>query len=178
MIDEIKKDTQIIIDEIISKTNLEEGDLFVIGCSSSEVVGGNIGKNSSIEAAEAIYEVIAPVLEKNKIELAVQCCEHLNRALVIEKEVALKRGYEIVRAIPQIHAGGSFATTAYKNMKNPVLVEEIKAEAGLDIGDTLIGMHLKRVAVPLRLSINKLYKANIVCAYTRPKLIGGERAKY
>lgn len=178
MLNQIKKDSKIIINEIIEKANLEAGDLFVIGCSSSEVVGGNIGKDSSIEAAEAIYEVIAPVLKEKNIELAAQCCEHLNRCLVVEKEVALKRGYEIVRAVPQVHAGGSFATTVYKNMKNPVLVEEVKADAGLDIGDTLIGMHLKRVAVPLRLSIKKLYKANIVCAYTRPKLIGGERAKY
>lgn len=178
MIEDIKKDAKIIIDELIEKANLKEGNLLVIGCSSSEVVGGNIGKDSSIEAAEAIYEVIAPALKEHKIELAAQCCEHLNRSLVVEREVALRRGYEIVNAVPQIHAGGSFATTVYKNMKDPVLVEEIKADAGLDIGNTLIGMHLKRVAVPLRLSINKLYKANIVCAYTRPKYIGGARAKY
>lgn len=178
MIEDIKKDAKIIIDELIEKANLKEGNLLVIGCSSSEVVGGNIGKDSSIEAAEAIYEVIAPALQEHKIELAAQCCEHLNRSLVVEREVALRRGYEIVNAVPQIHAGGSFATTVYKNMKDPVLVEEIKADAGLDIGNTLIGMHLKRVAVPLRLSINKLYKANIVCAYTRPKYIGGARAKY
>ena len=178
MIDNIKKDSKIIIEELIEKANLKEGSLLVIGCSSSEVIGGNIGKDSSIEVAEAIYEIIASVLKKYKIELAAQCCEHLNRSLVVEREVAEKRGYEIVNAVPQIHAGGSFATTVYKNMKNPVLVEEIKADSGLDIGDTLIGMHLKKVAVPLRLSINKLYKANIVCAYTRPKYIGGIRAKY
>lgn len=175
---EIKKDATIIIEELIEKAKLKEDDLLVIGCSSSEVVGGNIGKDSSIEAAMAIYEAIAPVLKANKISLAAQCCEHLNRALVVEKETAIKKGYEIVNAVPQIHAGGSFATTVYKNMNNPVLVEEIRADAGLDIGNTLIGMHLKRVAVPLRLSINKLYKANIVCAYTRPKYIGGARAKY
>lgn len=178
MINEIKKDALAIIEELIEKAKLKEGDLLVIGCSSSEVVGGNIGKDSSIEAATAIYEAIAPALEKYKIDVAAQCCEHLNRALVVEKALATKRGYEIVNAVPQIHAGGSFATTVYKNMNNPVLVEEIRADAGLDIGNTLIGMHLKRVAVPLRLSINKLYKANIVCAYTRPKYIGGARAKY
>lgn len=178
MIEEIKKDTKIIIDELVEKAHLEEGNFLVIGCSSSEVIGGNIGKDSSIDAAQAIYEVIAPVLKEKNIELAAQCCEHLNRCLVIEKEVAMKRGLEIVNAVPQIHAGGSFATTVYLNMKEPVLVEEIKADAGLDIGNTLIGMHLKRVAVPLRLSINKLYKADIVCAYTRPKYIGGARAKY
>lgn len=176
--EEIKKDSKIIIEEFFEKVNITEGSLFVIGCSSSEVVGGNIGKKSNKEVAEAIYKTIYPILEEHKIELAAQCCEHLNRCLVIEKSVALKRGYEIVNAVPQIHAGGSFATVVYENMNEPVLVEKIKADAGLDIGNTLIGMHLKSVAVPLRLSINKLYKANIVCAYTRPKYIGGERAKY
>lgn len=178
MLDRIENDSKIIIEELIKKANLKEGSLLVIGCSSSEVVGGNIGKNSSKEAAEKIYEVIQPILEKNKINLAVQCCEHLNRALVIEKSVAEKLGYEIVNVVPAVHAGGSFATVVYENMKEPVVVEEIKADCGLDIGGTLIGMHLKRVAVPLRLSINKLNEANILCAYTRAKYIGGERAKY
>lgn len=178
MLEEIEKDSKIIIEELIEKANLKEGDLLVVGCSSSEVVGGNIGKDSSYEAAEKIYEVFSKVLNEKKINLVAQCCEHLNRALVIEREVAISKGYEIVSAVPQIHAGGSFATVAYKNMKDPVLVEEIRADSGIDIGNTLIGMHLKRVAVPLRLSISKLYKANIVCAYTRPKFIGGIRAIY
>lgn len=178
MLDKIENDSKKIIEELIEKGNLKEGNLLVIGCSSSEVVGGNIGKASSKEAAEVIYKTVMPILEKNKINLAAQCCEHLNRALVIEREVAGKFGYEIVNVVPQIHAGGSFATVAYENMKEPVIVEEIKADVGLDIGGTLIGMHLKKVAVPLRLSINKLNEANILCAYTRPKYIGGERAKY
>ena len=178
MLKRIAEDSKKIIEELVEKSNLKDGSLLVIGCSSSEVVGGNIGKNSSMEAAEMIYNTINPILQKNKIYLAVQCCEHLNRALVIEKEVAEKFGYEIVNAVPQIHAGGSFATVAYNNMKEAVVVEEIKADVGLDIGGTLIGMHLKKVAVPLRLSINKLNEANILCAYTRPKYIGGERAKY
>ena len=178
MEEEIKNNAKIIIQEVIEKADLKEGNLLVIGCSSSEVVGGNIGETSNIEVAEIIYKTIEPVLKQNKIDLAAQCCEHLNRALVVEKDLAIRREYEIVNAIPQIHAGGAFATTVYRNMKAPVLVEKIKADVGIDIGNTLIGMHLKTVAVPLRLSINKLYKANIVCAYTRPKLIGGERAIY
>lgn len=178
MLDKIENDSKKIIEELIEKGNLKEGKLLVIGCSSSEVVGGNIGKASSKEAAEVIYKTVMPILEKNKINLAAQCCEHLNRALVIEREVAEKFGYEIVNVVPDIHAGGSFATVTYENMKEPVVVEEIKADAGLDIGGTLIGMHLKRVAVPLRLSINELNEANILCAYTRPKYIGGARAKY
>ena len=178
MEEEIKNNAKIIIQELIEKADLKEQNLLVIGCSSSEVVGEKIGKTSNIEVAEITYKTIEPTLKQNKIELAAQCCEHLNRALVVEKDVAIRRGYEIVNAIPQIHAGGAFATTVYKHMKDPVLVEKIKADAGIDIGNTLIGMHLKTVAVPLRLSINKLYKANIVCAYTRPKLIGGERAIY
>lgn len=178
MLDKIERDTKIIIEELIEKAKLKSGSLLVIGCSSSEVIGGSIGKNSSKEVAQKIYETIKPVLEKNKVNLAAQCCEHLNRALVIEKEVAEKLGYEIVNVVPEVHAGGSFATVVYENMKSPVVVEEIKADIGLDIGGTLIGMHLKRVAVPLRLSINKLNEANILCAYTRAKYIGGERAKY
>lgn len=178
MLEKIKNDSKIIIEELIEKANLKEGSLLVIGCSSSEVVGGNIGKASSKEAAEVIYKTIMPILKEKNINLAAQCCEHLNRALIIEKEVAEKFGYEIVNVVPEIHAGGSFATVTYENMKEPVAVEEIKADAGLDIGGTLIGMHLKRVAVPLRLSIKKLNEANILCAYTRPKYIGGSRAKY
>ena len=178
MLEKIKNDSKIIIEELIEKTNLKEGSVIVIGCSSSEVVGGNIGKASSKEAAEAIYKTIMPILEEKNISLAAQCCEHLNRALVVEKKVAEKFGYEIVNVVPEIHAGGSFATVTYENMKEPVVVEEIKADAGLDIGGTLIGMHLKRVAVPLRLSKNKLNEANILCAFTRPKYIGGSRAYY
>lgn len=178
MLEEIEESIKKLIEEFLEETNLEEGSLLVVGCSTSEVLGKVIGKASCLEVAEVLYKVIAEALEKRKIYLAAQCCEHLNRCLVIEKEVALKKNYEIVKAVPQVHAGGSFATVAYKNMKSPVLVEEIKADAGIDIGDTLIGMHLKKVAVPIRLSINTIFKANVVCAFTRPKLIGGERAKY
>lgn len=182
MFEEIEKQSKDIIEEffeeVSKKTNVREGSLLVIGCSTSEVVGGHIGKDSSIETAEAIYSGIKAELERRGINLVAQCCEHLNRALVIEREVAEKLGLEIVNAVPQIHAGGSFSVTVYKNMKEPVLVEEVKADFGIDIGDTLIGMHLKKVAVPVRLSTTTLNKANITCAYTRPKYIGGERARY
>ena len=162
--------------ELIEKGNLKKGMTVVIGCSTSEVGGGIIGKSGSIEVAEAIYDGASEVLTKNGIYLAAQCCEHLNRAIVLEREAV--KNYEIVSAVPKMHAGGSFATTVYKKMNDPVLVEEIKADAGLDIGATLIGMHLKRVAVPLRLEVKKIGEAPLFAAYTRPKFIGGIRAEY
>ena len=178
MFEEICKNAGIAVKELIETAALEQGDLLVIGCSSSEIVGGKIGKNSSIEAAEAVFGAIYPVLKEKGIYLAAQCCEHLNRAVIVEKEYAKAHGYEIVSVIPQPKAGGSFATTAYKNFASPVAVEEIRADAGIDIGGTLIGMHLKRVAVPVRLSVKTIGEANIICARTRPKFIGGCRAVY
>ena len=166
------------VTELLDAAKLRPGQLFVVGCSSSEMVGARIGKGSSLEAAQAAFAGIYPVLQEHGIELAVQCCEHLNRALVVEREVAEKRGFEIVNAIPQPHAGGSFAVTAWANFRDPVLVETIVADAGLDIGGTLIGMHLRRVAVPVRLSLKQIGEANILCARTRPKYIGGSRAVY
>ena len=121
---------------------------------------------------------IAPVLAENGIWLAAQCCEHLNRAIILEREAAGKYGWEEVCVVPRPHAGGSWATTCWKQFRDPIAVEEIRAHAGIDIGGTLIGMHLRRVAVPVRLSLSKIGEANILCARTRPKLIGGERAKY
>lgn len=176
--EEIKKSSRLVIDEVLEKTDLHTGDIFVIGCSSSEVIGGKIGKLSSYKAAEIIFNEIYPVLSKRGIYLAAQCCEHLNRALVIERECAEKYGYDPVSVIPQPKAGGSFATVTYEKMISPVLVEHIKAHAGLDIGGTLIGMHLRDVAVPMRLSINKIGEGYINSAYTRPKFIGGSRAAY
>ena len=166
------------INELIEISGLKSGQLLVIGCSSSEIAGGIIGKNSSIDAAKAVFDGIYPVLKEKGIYLAAQCCEHLNRALIIEQETAEKFGLEIVNVMPQPKAGGSFATTVWQNMDCPVAVEHVKAHVGLDIGNTLIGMHLKEVAVPVRLSINKIGQAPIVCARTRPKFIGGERAAY
>lgn len=175
--DEIKAQATKACEELVETAKLQKGDIFVIGCSSSEVVGLRIGKGSDINAAEAVYEGMMSVLQPRGIYLAAQCCEHLNRCVVIEKE-ALLPGTEIVNVVPQPHAGGSFATTFYKNAKCPVVVEEIKANAGIDIGGTLIGMQLKKVAVPVRLSIKQIGEAPIICARTRPKFVGGSRAVY
>lgn len=178
MIEQIKNDARIAISELIEQSGIKEGEILIIGCSSSEMTGGSIGKNSAPEAAEALLDAIYPIIKEKGIYLAAQCCEHLNRALIIERECAEKYNLEEVCVIPQPKAGGSFATAVYNRMTSPVAVEAIKAHAGLDIGSTLIGMHLKSVAVPLRLSINHIGSAYIVCARTRPKFIGGERAVY
>ena len=178
MLEEIKRQAESAILELLSTANLGPGDLLVIGCSSSEIVGERIGKGSSVEAAEAVYAGIAPILREHGVLLAAQCCEHLNRALIMERGTAERFGYEPVNVRPWAHAGGSFATTVWENLERPVAVEHVRAAAGMDIGDTLIGMHLKEVAVPVRLSVKRIGQANLVCARTRPKFIGGERAHY
>ena len=175
---EIEQQTRAAVEQVLEQAKLKIGDLFVIGCSTSEVGGSRIGSASSVEIAEAIYRGAISVLEPRGIALAAQCCEHLNRALIIESETAERYGYEPVNVLPQPKAGGSFATTCWKNFAHPVAVEHIRAHAGLDIGSTLIGMHLKDVAVPVRLRIKQIGEANILCARTRPKSIGGERAHY
>lgn len=164
--------------EIITVGRLEPGDLLVVGCSTSEVCGAKIGSESRPEVAMQVYSGIADACREAGIFLAAQCCEHLNRALILEKEAAKLRGYEIVNVVPVPKAGGSFATLAYQNMHHPVAAEHIRADAGLDIGDTLIGMHLKDVAVPVRLSIGQIGEAHLVAARTRAKYIGGQRAQY
>ena len=174
---DITKKARTATEELLAVANLKKGDILVVGCSSSEVVGETIGKNSSIDAAKAVFDGIYSVLKEKGIYLAAQCCEHLNRAIIIERE-AVKYPMQIVSVMPAPKAGGSFATTAWQNFSDPVAVEEISADAGMDIGNTLIGMHLKRVAVPVRISIDKIGKANLVCARTRPKYIGGPRAVY
>lgn len=178
MYEEITKQARTVVTELLEQANMKPGSLMVIGCSSSEMVGKRIGKGSSMEAAQAAFAGIYPVLQKQGIHLAVQCCEHLNRALILEREVAEKRGYEIVNVMPQPHAGGSFAVTAWNSFSDPVAVETISAEAGIDIGGTLIGMHLRRVAVPVRTSEKQIGEAIVLCARTRPKYIGGPRAIY
>ena len=175
---DIKNKAEALVSELIEKAKLNKGDSLVVGCSSSEIVGQHIGKCSSLESAEAVFEGIYPVLKEKGIYLVAQCCEHLNRAIIIEKECALSKGLEIVNVVPQPNAGGSFATTVYKNLENPVAVEFIKADAGLDIGQTLIGMHLKHVAVPVRLKEKMLGDAVVTAARTRHKYIGGPRAAY
>lgn len=164
--------------ELIEKSGVKNGDIVVIGCSTSEVMGKKIGTSGTLETAQAIFDGLNSVFAENGIYLAAQCCEHLNRAIIIECEKADMLGLEKVCVVPHPHAGGSFATAAYHAMKNPAAVEEIKADAGIDIGSTLIGMHLKRVAVPLRLENNVIGEAKLNAARTRAKYIGGERAKY
>ncbi len=176
--DNLKNQAAQAIKEILAQANVKAGGLFVVGCSSSEIVGGKIGKDSSIDAAKEVFEGIYSVLQEQGIFLAAQCCEHLNRAIILEREAAEKFGYEIVNVVPQPKAGGSFATTAYNRFTDPVAVEFVKADAGADIGGTLIGMHLKHVAVPVRISFDKIGQAQLLAARTRPKFIGGERAKY
>ena len=178
MYEEITRHAQIVITELLDQAKLKPGSLFVIGCSSSEMVGNRIGKGSSMEAAQAAFQGIYPILKDHGIHLAVQCCEHLNRALIMERAVAERKGYEIVNVMPQPHAGGSFAVTAWNALEDPVAVEAIQADAGIDIGGTLIGMHLRRVAVPVRTSLNHIGEAIVLCARTRPKYIGGPRAVY
>ena len=165
------------IDELLEAADtLKTGDILVIGCSTSEVMGKLIGTGSSVEAAKAIMDAVLPKIKEHGLYLAVQCCEHLNRAIIIEREAV--PGADIVNVVPQPKAGGSFATAVYEAMDDPGAVEFVKADAGLDIGNTMIGMHLKHVAVPLRLSVKTIGEAPVNAARTRPKLIGGSRAEY
>lgn len=178
MYEQIRSETEKAINELIEKSHLKAGDIVAVGCSSSEILGEHIGKGSSPETGAVVAKTIISSLSEHGLYLAAQCCEHLNRALIIEREAAERYMLDEVCVRPMPKAGGSFATAAYDNMKDPVVVEHVKAKAGLDIGYTLIGMHLKDVAVPLRLSVKKIGQAGINAAYTRPKLIGGVRAHY
>ena len=162
--------------ELCEKAGLRKGQILVVGCSSSEICGSKIGSSSNPEMAEAVFSGIYEILQEKGIHLAAQCCEHLNRALIVEQEAVIDR--EIVNVVPQPKAGGSFATAAYRHFRHPVAVEEIRADGGIDIGSTLIGMHLKRVAVPVRLDNNRIGQACVTAARVRPKFIGGERACY
>ena len=164
--------------ELLEKARLLPGDLFVLGCSSSEILGGTIGRASSLETAQAVLDGIYPLLREQGVFLAAQCCEHLNRALIVEADCARRYGYDPVSVRPQPKAGGSFAAAAWEAFERPVAVEHIRAHAGLDIGGTLIGMHLRDVAVPVRLSLDHIGQALLLCARTRPKFIGGSRACY
>ncbi len=178
MYDEIRAAAKAAMLELLDAAQLKPGQLVVIGCSSSEIMGQKIGKDSTPEAAQAVVDAVLPILREHGLYLAAQCCEHLNRALIVEREAAEKFGYEIVCVRPRPKAGGSFATAVYEAMSDPVAVEFIRADAGLDIGNTMIGMHLKHVAVPLRLSVKTIGNAPVTAAKTRPKLIGGARAEY
>ncbi|WP_143322081.1 TIGR01440 family protein [Clostridium sp. HBUAS56010] len=178
MLEEIRQQAQQAAEELLEAARLKTGDLVVIGCSSSEISDHKIGSHSSAEIGEAVFTAIYGIFHKQGIHIAAQCCEHLNRALILEQETAERFGYEPVNVVPQLKAGGSFATAAYHTLSNPVAVEWVKAHAGIDIGDTLIGMHLRAVAVPVRLKISSIGSAHVVAARTRAKFIGGIRACY
>ena len=175
-IEEVKKQLKKVAEELIEKAKLKSGDIVVIGCSSSEILGDNMGTNSSPELGEQVFVTLNEVFKSKGVFVAAQCCEHLNRAIIIEREAAKEK--EQVNVVPAPKAGGSFATAAYKHFENPVAVESIKADAGLDIGGVLIGMHLKNVAVPVKLSEKSIGNAILLAARTRPKFIGGVRANY
>ncbi|SMB88188.1 TIGR01440 family protein [Desulfonispora thiosulfatigenes DSM 11270] len=174
----IEENTKNAVEELLEVAKLEKGQIFVVGCSTSEVAGSHIGSSGSLEIGEAIFNGLYPPLKERGIHLAVQCCEHLNRALVVDKEMVEKFNLEQVTVFPHQKAGGSFATYVFHKLENSVMVEHIKAHAGIDIGDALIGMHLKHVAVPVRLKVKTIGEGHVTAARVRPKLIGGERAKY
>lgn len=176
--EEVIKDAKRVAAEFLEQVKLKKGNLVVIGCSTSEIAEHHIGACSNAELGEAVFVAMYEELQRAGVLVAAQCCEHLNRALIMEETDAEHFGYEEVNVIPQPKAGGSFATAAWKYMEHPVAVEYIQAHAGIDIGDTLIGMHLRPVAVPVRIEHPAIGGAHIVCARTRAKYIGGERAHY
>ena len=176
--EEIRELTAAALEELLAQAGLRPGDIFVLGCSTSEICGGRIGRAPSEEAGKAVIDAVLPIIRRNGLYLAVQGCEHINRALVIEAGAAEKYGLEAVSVVPALNAGGSCCLAAYRSAENPVLVEHVIARAGMDIGDTEIGMHVKFVQIPVRLSVKEIGRARVTCLKSRPKLIGGERAVY
>lgn len=176
--DKVYQETIEVLSELLTIAKLKPGQIVVIGCSTSEVLGAKIGSAGSDDIAAAIMKALQQLAGQSGIELAVQCCEHLNRALVVERHVMEIHHWEQVCVRPVPHAGGALASCAMKLLTDAVVVEEIQADAGLDIGQTLIGMHLRKVAVPVRLRQCTIGQAAVAAARTRPKLIGGARAQY
>lgn len=176
--EQITKQLQTMVTAFLDKAEAESGAVLVLGCSTSEICGGEIGKAFHADMGAVVIDAILPLLKKQEIALAVQCCEHLNRALVVEKEIAKANHWQVVAAVPVPQAGGSTAAAAFRKFENPVLVEHITASLGIDIGDTFIGMHIQEVAVPIRLAQNSLGNAHVTFVKSRPKYIGGERACY
>ena len=177
---DVRKQVCEVIEDVLAaeKPHFNPVKLLAVGCSSSEIVGGSIGHDSTYQVGEEVAQAILDKAAEHGFDAAFQCCEHLNRALVMERAAAEKRGYEIVCVVPQPKAGGSLATAAYRRMRDPVVVEKVSADAGIDIGRTLVGMHLRAVAVPVRPEHDRVGEAIVIAARTRPRLIGGERAKY
>jgi len=172
----IEKQITKAMEELLRELSYPPGSIFLLGCSSSEINGKRIGKEPDSGIGEVIVRVVSEMLKEKELSLAVQCCEHLNRAIVIERKIADKRGYEIVNVVPAQHAGGACAIAAYGRMEDPVVIEHVNAVAGIDIGDTFIGMHINHVLIPVRLSVKEIGLAHVTAAKSRPKLIGGERA--
>lgn len=175
---EWEQQLSVILREFKDQVPLKKGDVFVVGCSTSEVIGQKIGTAGTMEVAEMIFQQLKKFSDETGVRLAFQCCEHLNRAVVVERSLAAEKNWEEVTVIPVPKAGGSMAAYAYEHIHDPVVVEYIAADCGIDIGDTLIGMHLKHVAVPVRVSLKAVGSAHVTLAKTRPKLIGGARAVY
>ncbi|PGS52722.1 TIGR01440 family protein [Bacillus sp. AFS041924] len=167
-----------LLNELNDHVNFTNEHVLVIGCSTSEVSGQRIGTSGTLEVAEVLFNEIKAFQDETGVQLAFQCCEHLNRALVVQRKTAKGLQLDEVTVVPVRTAGGALASYAYRQLEHAVIVEQIKADAGIDIGDTLIGMHLKHVAVPLRTNIKQVGQAHITAAKTRPKLIGGARAVY
>lgn len=174
----ISEETKAVFGDVIRQAGLKQGDCLIVGCSSSEVNGDIMGTNSSVKTAQEIFDVVYEMTREQGIYLAAQCCEHLNRAVVVEEEYACRYDIEEVNVRPEPKAGGSFATCAYKAFRSPVVVETLRANVGVDIGGVLIGMHIKAVAVPLKLYTRRIGAAVVIAARSRPKFIGGERAHY
>lgn len=178
MIDQLLQDAERLTAELLEIAKLDPDSVLVVGCSTSELRGKVIGKDSSPELAQALYEGVMAALEDRGVALAAQCCEHLNRSLVVERAVQRRHGWKIVNAVPKADAGGAWAAHCYRNFEDPVLVEAVQAQAGLDIGDTFIGMHLIPVVVPVRLSQDNLLEAHLTAARVRPPFAGGSRAQF
>ena len=177
-LEHIKQQSKAVLAELISRVDFLSKKIVVVGCSTSEVVGEKIGTSSDESVAKSVFSGLIEVAQENGLFLAAQCCEHLNRAIVVEAEVAQTLGLEIVNVVPILKAGGAFATTCWKNFKSPVAVETIQADFGIDIGGTLVGMHIKPVVVPVKTTVRSVGYAHVVCARRRPKFVGGSRAQY
>lgn len=167
-----------VLGDFFLQANLRPHQILVLGCSTSEVLGQTIGQGSSLEVAEALLPPLLQRVRQNDLFLAVQGCEHINRALVVEEACVEYYRLEAVTVLPALHAGGAMTVKAWEQFKAPVMVQQIQGHAGIDIGDTFIGMHLKPVAVPIRLRIKSIGQAHLTMARTRPRLIGGKRAAY
>lgn len=167
-----------VLDAFFLKANLRRGQILVLGCSTSEVIGQRIGQGSSLEVAEVLLPPLLERVHQQGIFLAVQGCEHINRALVVEEACVDNYGLEVVTVLPALHAGGAMTVQAWRKFSSPLMVERIQGHAGIDIGDTFIGMHLRPVAIPIRIHVKELGEAHLTLAHTRPRLIGGPRAVY